>query len=100
MREIIERLKKEKLELKQEYHALGKNDGVRWCQDAHYIDIQTFLSWDGMRIPKDDLIFHIIDLAFLDYDLLDYNENPYSNYRRGRDPQQGRYQAPFTGRRR
>ena len=39
MEQIIERLKEQKLETSKRYHDQGKDDGLRWAQDAEYEDL-------------------------------------------------------------
>lgn len=43
---IIDRLKREKMEVENNIVENGKKDGVEWSKTAHYSDIQYALSWE------------------------------------------------------
>ncbi len=44
---IIDRLKEEKLEWITDYRQEGFNDGFEWAKEAHYLELQEVLVWDG-----------------------------------------------------
>ncbi|MBL7224674.1 MAG: hypothetical protein ISS59_00955 [Desulfobacteraceae bacterium] len=46
MDQIIERLKTEKAEVEVNLFDQGKNDGLMWAKEAHYLDIQSTLEWN------------------------------------------------------
>ncbi len=48
--DIIERLKKEKLETEINYRENGKKDALEWFKTAHYCDILYALKW----VPNDE----------------------------------------------
>ncbi len=41
--EIIERLKKEKLESEDTWHRQGERSGLEWARRAHYLDLKNVL---------------------------------------------------------
>ena len=51
---IIERLKKEKLELEKNFREIGKKDGLEWIKTAHFKEIQYVLNWKPGRNPESD----------------------------------------------
>lgn len=67
---IIERLKKEKLEVETNFLEKGKTEGVEWSKKAHYKDLQYALSW----IPGEN--------PFKDERLGDYLTQTFSKYKR------------------
>ncbi len=46
MKEIISRLRKEKIESDGEYYERGRNDGFKWAKAAHYNELKFALAWD------------------------------------------------------
>ncbi len=46
MKEIIERLRKEKLESDYNYYEEGRNEGFKWAKAAHYNELIFALAWD------------------------------------------------------
>ena len=57
MGQIIERLKKEKLEAEGNYFEAGRNEGVFWAKSAYYEDLLYALQWKADRdIESDDVL--------------------------------------------
>ncbi len=52
--DIIERLKKEKLETENNYRENGKKDALEWFKTAHYSDILYALKWIPNEEPTKD----------------------------------------------
>ncbi len=47
--QIIERLRREKMQSQGNYFETGKNDGILWAKTAHYDDLQYALQWTDLE---------------------------------------------------
>jgi hypothetical protein len=57
--QIIERLRREKMQSEQNSLASGKDDGIAWAKNAHYDDLQYALHWqDFSNAAKDTVLGH------------------------------------------
>lgn len=55
--QIIERLRREKMQSQGNYFETGKNDGILWAKTAHYDDLQHALRWiDLENCVKDPIL--------------------------------------------
>lgn len=65
---IIERLKKEKLEVENNFLEKGKKEGVEWSKTAHYKELQYALSWMPDENPfKDEELGEYLTHTFNKY---------------------------------
>lgn len=51
---IVDRLKKEKIELEFNITEWGKKDGLEWCKTAHYHELQYALALASYKNPDQD----------------------------------------------
>lgn len=54
--QIIERLRREKMQSQGNYFETGKNDGILWAKTAHYDDLQYALQWTDLENGAKDLV--------------------------------------------
>ena len=54
--QVIERLRREKLQAEGNYFQSGKTDGLHWAKTAHYNDLQYALQWTELENAAKDLI--------------------------------------------
>jgi len=54
--QIIERLRREKMQSQGNYFETGKKDGILWAKTAHYDDLQYALHWTDLENGAKDLI--------------------------------------------
>ncbi|MGB3210596.1 MAG: hypothetical protein WBB19_07835 [Desulforhopalus sp.] len=55
--QIIERLRREKIQSEGNSFDSGKNDGIQWAKTAHYDDLQYALHWSDLEnATKDPLL--------------------------------------------
>jgi hypothetical protein len=61
MAQIIERLRKERIETVGDYRQKGYEAGVLWAKKAHYDGFQAFLEWDSKKdpVPIDEELFFL-----------------------------------------
>lgn len=87
MKEIIERLRKEKFESDEEFYERGKEDGFSWCEYADYHAIQSIIQWDAKSVTDDVSVHEVIDdtmeyMEGLDFNFAECDENPFNDYAR------------------
>lgn len=57
--QIIERLRREKMQSEQNSLESGRKDGIHWAKTAHYDDLQYALHWSDMEnAAKDTVLGH------------------------------------------
>lgn len=54
--QIIERLRREKMQSEGNYLETGKNDGIVWAKTAHYDHLQYALHWSDLQNAAKDAI--------------------------------------------
>lgn len=68
---VVDRLKKEKIELEFNIIEWGKNDGLEWCKTAHYRQLQYALAWPPAYKNPD-----------MDEELGDYFSDMFAKYKK------------------
>ncbi len=57
--QIVERLRREKMQSERNSLEEGKTDGILWAKTAHYDDLQYALHWTGLeKSAKDPVLGH------------------------------------------
>lgn len=57
LNQVIDRLRKEKLQSEGNYFQAGKSDGLHWAKTAHYDDLQYALHWTSFdNATKDPIL--------------------------------------------
>lgn len=57
--QIVERLRREKMQSETNSLEAGKNDGICWAKTAHYDDLQYALHWsEPENVAKDPVLGH------------------------------------------
>ncbi len=79
--QIIERLRREKMQSQGNFVETGKNDGILWAKTAHYDHLQYALHWNEFQSAGKDPILgqYFSDIFRLNH-LLDHNTYPSSEY--------------------
>ncbi len=54
--QIIERLRREKMQSQGNYLETGKNDGILWAKTAHYDHLQYALHWNDLENAAKDTV--------------------------------------------
>lgn len=79
--QIIERLRREKLQSEGNYLETGKNDGIQWAKNAHYDHLKYALHWTDLEnATKDIILGHYFTEVFTANHPLELNTYPSSEY--------------------
>lgn len=63
--QIIERLRREKMQSQGNYLETGKNDGILWAKTAHYDQLQYALHWSDLdHATTDEVLGHYFTEIF------------------------------------
>lgn len=76
--QVVERLRKEKMQSEGNYFESGRNNGLQWARTAHYDDLQYALKWKELENATEDKVLgdyfsHIRASTHL------FNSHPYSD---------------------
>ncbi len=79
--QIIERLRREKMQSEGNYLETGKNDGILWAKTAHYDHLKYALHWtDLQNATKDEILGHYFSEIFSSKHLRECNTYCRSEY--------------------
>ncbi len=54
--QVVERLRREKMQSEGNYFESGKNDGIQWAKTAHYDHLQYALQWTNLENATKDQV--------------------------------------------